>query len=149
MFFLPIHVRRIFGHMFNFRSWPEVLPVFLRTLKLVTSTCFPSNPSTLNSMKIFSTSGYGFRSLLVCRKHYENVTSTLFLNKTSTLNTMKIFSAFGYDGKYFWFLKNLQKLYFICLITFYIVKSVSRTNFSLFRISSLRILYYLRVFNFD
>ena len=26
-----------FGHMFNFRSWPEVLPVFLRTLKLVTS----------------------------------------------------------------------------------------------------------------
>ena len=70
-----------FGHMFNFRSWPEVLPVFLRTLKLVTSTCFPSNPSTLNSMKIFSTSGYGFRSLLVCRKHYENVTSTLFLNK--------------------------------------------------------------------
>ena len=115
-----------FGHMFNFRSWPEVLPVFLRTLKLVTSTCFPSNPSTLNSMKIFSTSGYGFRSLLVCRKHYENVTSTLFLNKTSTLNTVKIFSKFGYDGKYFWFLKNLQKLYFICLIISYIMKGASQ-----------------------
>ena len=125
-----------FGHMFNFRSWPEVLPVFLRTLKLVTSTCFPSNPSTLNSMKIFSTSGYGFRSLPVCRKHYQNVTSTLFLNKTSTLNTMMIFSASGYDGKYFWCLKNLQKLYLICLIISYIMKGKSRTNFSLCRISS-------------
>ena len=60
-------------------------------------------------------------ALPVCRKHCENVISALFLNKTSPLNTMKIFSASGYDGKYFWFLKNLQKLYYICLITFFIV----------------------------
>ena len=75
-------------------------------------------------------------ALPVCRKHYENVISTLFLNKTSPLNTMKIFSASGYDGKYFWFLKNLQKLYLICLIISYIMKGKSRTNFSLCRISS-------------
>ena len=97
MFFLPIHVRRIFWTYVQLPVMTGSTSCFLRTLKLVTSTCFPSNPSTLNSMKIFSTSGYGFRSLLVCRKHYENVTSTLFLNKTSTLNTMKIFSASGYD----------------------------------------------------
>ena len=126
MFFLPIHVRRIFWTYVQLPVMTGSTSCFLRTLKLVTSTCFPSNPSTLNSMKIFSTSGYGFRSLLVCRKHYENVTSTLFLNKTSTLNTMKIFSASGYDEKYFWFLKNLQKLYFICLIISYIMKGASQ-----------------------
>ena len=61
-FYLPIHVRKIFWSYFQLPVMTRSTSGFSRILKHVTSTCFPTNSSRLNSMKIFSTSGYDFRS---------------------------------------------------------------------------------------
>ena len=63
-----------FDDNFNFRSWPEVLPVSQEHYKCVHLTCFLTNSCMANLMVMFSTSGH-HRKYFRFPKNITNVTS--------------------------------------------------------------------------